>query len=161
MVHDDDNSHGHASVGNPDNIKEPDSEISHRIRPIELIKHNPNLFHLQQFSPSAWWTVLGGAGWAASAATGALFGTWYYNQKLLRQPDTFYVRILLRFSRLFLGFAVGSFVGYLRFGDRQQLHNAWVAERLRRRYPESKNLDTRDLWRFKGVKAQQEYYRWT
>jgi hypothetical protein len=60
---------------------------------------------------------------------------------------------MLSFSRLFLGGVVGGFVGFLRFGDRQRLHNAWVAERLRRRYPESMTLDKHDLWRFKGIKA--------
>jgi len=29
----------------------------------------------------------------------------------------------------------------MKFGDRQRLHNAWVAERLRRRYPESLKLN--------------------
>jgi hypothetical protein len=36
-----------------------------------------------------------------------------------------------------LGLLAGTAVGYLKFGDRQRLHNAWVAERLKRRYPES------------------------
>jgi hypothetical protein len=68
---------------------------------------------------------------------------------------------MLSFSRIFLGAAIGGWVGYLRFGDRQRLHNAWVAERLRRRYPESINIDEKDLYRFKGIKAPHHFYRWT
>ena len=68
---------------------------------------------------------------------------------------------MLSFSRIFLGAVVGGWAGYLKFGDRQRLHNAWVAERLRRRYPESLNLDSHDLYRFKGIKAPQPFYRWT
>ena len=64
------------------------------------------------------------------------------------------------FSRLFLGLSLGLAFGYHRFGDRQVLHNAWVAERLRRRYPDSKQLNETDLWRLKGVRAPHEFYRW-
>ncbi len=48
----------------------------------------------------------------------------------------------------------------MKFGDRQKLHNAWVAERLRRRYPASKSLTAHDLWQFKGIKATHDFYRW-
>jgi len=68
---------------------------------------------------------------------------------------------MLTFSRIFLGAVIGGAVGYLRFGDRQKLHNAWVAERLRRRYPDSLNIDTHDIWRFKGVKPSHHFYKWT
>lgn len=63
-------------------------------------------------------------------------------------------------SRIAFGFFIGSAVGYMKFGDRQRLHNAWVAERLRRRYPESLNLEHKDLWKFKGIKPNFEFYRW-
>lgn len=105
--------------------------------------------------------ILGGASWLASAGVGGFFGYWYYGQKLKHNPATFYVRIILGFSRIFLGATIGGTVGYLKFGDRQKLHNAWVAERLRRRYPESLDLDTTDLWRLKGIKADFPFYRWT
>jgi hypothetical protein len=49
----------------------------------------------------------------------------------------------------------------MKFGDRQRLHNAWVAERLRRRYPDSLLIEEHDLYRFKGIKAGHHYYRWT
>ena len=55
---------------------------------------------------------------------------------------------------------MGVGVGFARFGDRQALHNAYVAERLRRRYPEAKTLNAHDLWRYKGVNARHEFYRW-
>ena len=41
------------------------------------------------------------------------------------------------------------------------MHNAYIAERIRRRYPESMNLNNHDLWKYKGVKATHEFYRWT
>ncbi len=106
-------------------------------------------------------TILGGASWLASATAGGLFGYWYYMQKLRHSPATFYPKIMLTFSRVVLGTAVGGWVGYMKFGDRQRLHNAWVAERLRRRYPEALEIKEHDLWRFKGVKAAQQFYKWT
>ena len=154
--------HGdHESHGNPNNIQETDSEITSKIRPIELIKHNPNLFHLWIYNPTNIFTILGGPGYAACATSGALFGYLYYSLKLKHNQPSFYARIFLTASRVALGFFVGSAIGYNKFGDRQRLHNAWVAERLRRRYPESLELNAHDLWRLKGVKASQEFYRWT
>ena len=131
-----------------------------KIRPIELIKHNPNMFHMWIYDPTNIWNTLGGVKYAATAGAGAGFSYWYYMQKLRHNPQTYYVRVFNTYWRLGLGFVVGSVIGYLKFGDRQKLHNAWVAERLRRRYPESLELDAHDLWKLKGIKARHEFYRW-
>ena len=77
----------------------------------------------------------------ATTVFGGLFGYWYYAQKVRHTPSTFYAHILLSFSRILLGSVIGGWIGYMRFGDRQRLHNAWVAERLRRRYPEALDLN--------------------
>lgn len=119
------------------------------------------MFHVGIFDLNAGYEILGGVKFASSAALGGFFGYWYYSKKFRHQPATYYASLLLAFSRIALGVAVGGWVGYMKFGDRQRLHNAWVAERLRRRYPESMDLNATDLWRFKGIKAGQHYYRWT
>lgn len=106
-------------------------------------------------------SILGGTSWIVSASAGGLFGYWYYNQKLRGSPATFYAKIFLGFARVTLGAGVGGWVGYMKFGDRQRLHNAWVAERLRRRYPESLDLNTHDIWKYKGIKNPSQFYRWT
>eukprot|EP00350_Pseudokeronopsis_sp_OXSARD2_P004344 CAMPEP_0170544932 /NCGR_PEP_ID=MMETSP0211-20121228/3508_1 /TAXON_ID=311385 /ORGANISM="Pseudokeronopsis sp., Strain OXSARD2" /LENGTH=156 /DNA_ID=CAMNT_0010848701 /DNA_START=12 /DNA_END=479 /DNA_ORIENTATION=+ len=153
--------HGHHHIpGNENNIPESDEELVNKIRNIELIKHNPNLFHVWAFNPVNVFNILGGLDYTLCAGFGTYFGYWYYAQKLKINPETFYARIFHRSSRMFLGFAVGSAIGYMKFGDRQRLHNAWVAERLRRRYAESLELDTKDLWKYKGVRANHEFYRW-
>lgn len=158
MGHDSHDHHGHT---NPHAIQEADSELPRRIRSIELIKHNPNIFHVPLSDVSAGYQILGGHAWGASTFTGAAFGYWYYSQKVRLNPATFYTSILLTWSRLLLGAAIGGWAGYMRFGDRQRLHNAWVAERLRRRYPDALNIETQDLWKFKGVRAGHHFYRWT
>jgi len=42
--------HGPHIEGNQQNIKEEDANLSQKIRPIELVKHNPQLFHLDFWS---------------------------------------------------------------------------------------------------------------
>ena len=158
MGHD---NHGHESHTNPHAVQEADHELPARIRSIELIKHNPNIFHVDLFDFGKGVEIAGGNGFLLSTFAGAAFGYWYYAQRTRLNPATFYTGIALSFSRIFLGALVGGAVGYLKFGDRQRLHNAWVAERLRRRYPDSLTIDTKDIWRFKGVKATQHFYRWT
>jgi hypothetical protein len=157
MGHD---NHGHQKT-NPHAIQETDSELKQRIRSIELIKHNPNLFHVSLSDVGTGYQILGGTSWLVSTLGGAGFGYWYYAQKVRLNPSTFYANIILSFSRMVLGAAVGGWVGYMKFGDRQRLHNAWVAERLRRRYPDSLLIEEHDLYRFKGIKAGHHYYRWT
>ena len=161
MSHGHHGDHGHHEHTNPHATQETDEQMTRKVRPIELIKHNPNLFHVAAFDPSSIFQILGGTSWAASAVAGGFFGFWYFNQKKRHTPATFYTSIALTFSRIALGTFVGGWFGYTKFGDRQRLQNAWVAERLRRRYPESLELSTRDLWRFKGVPADQHFYKWT
>ena len=137
--------HGHEKT-NTNAIPEADNELSLRIISIDFIKHNPNVYHVPIADLSKGYEILGGNAWLATTITGAAFGSWYFSRKARLNPVSFYANIFLSFSRLFLGAVAGGFVGFLRFGDRQRLHNAWVAERLRRRYPESKDLETKDLW---------------
>ena len=147
-------------AGNPANVQEDDATLSAKIRSIELIKHNPQMFYLSFFDVNNHWDVAGGAKTFAFALVGGLIGYSYFMNGQRGKPFNYYVQLHMGFARFMFGSAIGGGFGYLKFGDRQKLHNAYVAERLRRRYPESKSLATADLWQFKGVPASQEYYRW-
>lgn len=149
----------HHAKTNSHATQEADIDLPARIRSIEFIKHNPNLFHVP-LGVSEGYEVLGGASWLGSTLAGATFGYWYFAQRTRFNPSTFYAGVFLSFARVFLGATIGGWAGYLKFGDRQRLHNAWVAERLRRRYPDTLNIETHDLWKFKGVKAPQHFYKW-
>lgn len=146
---------------NANAIQETDAELTQRIRSVELIKHMPNLFYVSHTDANAVFQILGGTSWLATTLTGAAFGYWYYAQRVRINPTNFYSAIMLTWPRVFLGAAIGGYIGYLKFGDRQRLHNAWVAERLRRRYPDSMNLEVHDVWKYKGIKANHPFYRWT
>ena len=135
--------------------------MPYKIRPIDLIKYNPNLFHVWIYDPTQLHGLIGGLKTEATIALGGAFGWYYYALRTRNVPDTYYIRNFRLFSRVFVGALAGAVVGFLKFGDRQRVHNAWVAERLRRRYPESLELDTHDLWKYKGIKPRHEFYRWT
>jgi len=49
-----------------------------KIREIDLIKHNPNMFHVSPFNPSGAYQILGGNSWLISTTVGGLFGYWYF-----------------------------------------------------------------------------------
>ena len=150
----------HVMAGNPANIQEDDSTISHRVRSIELIKHNPQAFYLSFWDINNHYEIVGGAKTMAFAVIGGWISVAYFLGAQKTRPYNAYVNLHQGFGRFVFGSMLGGAFGYNKFGDRQRLHNAWVAERLRRRYPESKMLSTKDLWQYKGVEAGQEYYRW-
>ena len=152
--------HGPTIQGNENNIKEEDAALSQKIRNIEFIKHNPQLFHLEFFDFNNHFEVVGGYKTMAFAFVGGWVALTYYLGGMRTRPYNFYNNIHQGTSKFLFGSVIGGAFGYIKFGDRQRLHNAWVAERLRRRYPESMQLNVADLWRFKGVEATHEFYRW-
>mmetsp|Transcript_4592 Transcript_4592/g.3095 ORF Transcript_4592/g.3095 Transcript_4592/m.3095 type:complete len:135 (+) Transcript_4592:123-527(+) len=131
-----------------------------KIQRIELIKHNPQNFHMEFFSPSNMFEIVGGAPSLFFAAVGAGFALSYFRASIAFNRPSFYSDMMRSTGRIAFGGSLGLGFGYLKFGDRQRLHNAYVAERLRRRYPESMTLSATDLWKLKGVQAPHEYYKW-
>ena len=151
---------GHGAHRNHNNMQETDEEMLGKIQRIDTIKHNPNHWHMD-FNFGNMYTIFGGANTMVFAGLGAFIAVSYFRNAVAHQPYNFYAYNLRLFGRFFMGSMFGMAVGYQQFGDRQRLHNAYVAERLRRRYPESMSLDAKDLWQLKGVKHPAEYYRWT
>lgn len=150
--------HGVHTTPNMKNHKESDEDMQNKIQQIELIKYNPNMFHLDCTDPVTVFNVIGGVPTAACGVVGSLLSYGYYAS----QARTFnmYTNITRTQGRLVFGLFLGLAFGYNRFGDRQKVHNAFVAETLRMRYPESMDLHQTDLWRFKGVQAPHTFYRW-
>ena len=150
--------HGPHLEGNPNNLKEDDADLSAKIRPIELIKHNPQVFHLEFFSMANQYEILGGAKTMFLAALGGTLATAYFLGGRATRPLNFYHNTHMGFLRFFAGAGLGLGIGYNKWGDRQKMHNAFVAEKLRRRYPASMELHTKDLWQYKGVTAPYHFY---
>ena len=136
---------GHGAKGNANNIQETDAEMQAKIQLIETIKHSPNHFHMEALDVNNWFTILGGANSMVFGAVGGLVSYGYYAGAASKNFYTFNHSGMLRIA---FGVSMGLGLGYLRFGDRQRLHIAWVAERLRRRYPECMQLSHHadNLW---------------
>ena len=92
------------------------------------------------------WELVGGIKTCAFSLIGGGIALSYFMAAQKTRPYNFYVNLHQGFGRFVFGGLLGGAFGYMKFGDRQKLHNAWVAERLRRRYPESKSLAATDLW---------------
>lgn len=150
--------HGPHTTPNMNNMQETDEEMQGKIQLIETIKYNPNMFHIDICDPVALCNVMGGVPTLVTTAGGAALSYGYYAAQV--RTYNMHSNIRRTQGRLLIGSLMGLAFGYVKFGDRQRVHNAYVAERLRARYPESVNLHEQDLWRFKGVKAPHSYYKW-
>ena len=150
--------HGPHIAHNDANMKESDSDMQGKIQRVDLVKFNPNHFHMEFMDAGNMLSIIGGVPTAICGALGAA-GSFAYYRAAGVHPN-FYTNNMRVTGRLVFGLSLGLAFGYTRFGDRQRLQNAYVAERLRRRYPESMNLGHTDLWRLKGVAAPHEFYQW-
>ena len=150
--------HGPHIQTNESNMKESDIDMQGKIQRVDLVKFNPNNFHLEFFDANNMFSVLGGVPTMLSGALGAAGSFAYYRAGGIH--PNFYTNNMRVTGRVMFGLSLGLAFGYSRFGDRQVLQNAYVAERLRRRYPESMNLSHTDLWKLKGVAAPHEFYQW-
>merc|ERR1712166_412132 len=146
---------------NMNNLQETDEEMTGKIQRIETIKHMPNLWHMEFFNGSNMLKIFGGAPATAYMGTGIAVALMYFKNGAQHAPQSFYALNLRMWGRVIIGGMAGLTAGYMQFGDRQRLHNGWVAERLRRRYPECVNLKESDLWTLKMVKSEHAYYKWT
>ena len=152
--------HGHGPHihGNENNMQESDDAMQGKIQKVDLIKFNPNHFHLKFFDGENMYNILGGAPTMTLGVLGALSSYAYY--QAAGKSSNFYMNNMRVAGRLVVGLTFGLALGYNKFGDRQTLHNAYIAERLRRRYPESMGLHEHDLWKLKGVNPPHEFYQW-
>mmetsp|Transcript_22005 Transcript_22005/g.24445 ORF Transcript_22005/g.24445 Transcript_22005/m.24445 type:complete len:146 (+) Transcript_22005:13-450(+) len=141
--------------------QENDEDLPSKIRPIQLVMHNPNIFWVSPFNTPKAIEVVGGAGTVLSAGLGAGVAVTYYRFGQASIPATFYANVFKTWGRVVFGLAIGGYIGYLRFGDRQKLHNAYTSYRLRRRYGDSaRNITETDIWQYKGKKCNHAAYEW-
>ena len=126
--------HGPHIVGNENNMKETDEEMQGKIQLAELVKFNPQNFHMEFFDAANMYAILGGAPSMIMSGAGALGSYAYYQAG--GASRNFYTNNMRGFGRIFVGASLGMAVGYKFFDDCQRLHNAFLAERFRSRYPE-------------------------
>eukprot|EP00353_Schmidingerella_taraikaensis_P002690 CAMPEP_0185583262 /NCGR_PEP_ID=MMETSP0434-20130131/21416_1 /TAXON_ID=626734 ORGANISM="Favella taraikaensis, Strain Fe Narragansett Bay" /NCGR_SAMPLE_ID=MMETSP0434 /ASSEMBLY_ACC=CAM_ASM_000379 /LENGTH=166 /DNA_ID=CAMNT_0028202289 /DNA_START=60 /DNA_END=561 /DNA_ORIENTATION=+ len=109
-------------------MQETDTEMQSKIQRIELVKFNPNNFHMEFFDGKNLYEIIGGAPTMISGVLGAGASFAYYSAGGMSR--NFYSNNMRVAGRLSMGLTLGLALGYSRFGDRQRLHNAYLAERL-------------------------------
>ena len=113
-----------------------DEEMKQVINRISTIKHWPKHFYLYPLSPKTWYELSG----PRPLIMGCFTTFWCL---LSFRTRLYYTRMSVRtlryhiMMRVFGGFSVGWLYGMYQWGDLQRLNNAYVAERILRRYPES------------------------
>ena len=140
--------------------QENDGDLPFKIRPIQLVMHNPNIFWVSPYDVPKAVEVLGGLPFLATAGLGAGISMTYYKFGQANIPATFYANVMKTWGRLLFGLAIGGYIGYLRFGDRQRLHNAYTSYRLRKRYAGAIDITEKDIWQYKGHKCHNDVYEW-
>ena len=103
-------------AGNESNMQESDEALLSKIQRIELIKFNPNHFHMEALDPSTAYTILGGTPTMVMGATGALISYGYYAGQVRAYNQ--YLGVVRASGRLIFGGALGLALGYKFFGDR-------------------------------------------
>ena len=152
--------HGHGSNGHGGAPTSHDYALAHTIQPIELVKHNPNVFWVNPWHYGESLEILGGFKFGLFTVAGASLSVAYFNAQNKHIPTSFYKKNFHVWGRLIFGAFIGGAIGFLKFGDRQRLHNAYTADRLFRRYKESRDLSANNLEALRGHKADHSFYRW-
>ena len=104
--------HKHHIEGNPNNIKETDEDIVSKIRPIELIKHNPQAFHLEPFCLCNLYNMSGGLSTIAFSIAGGVIATSYFVNQMAYRPYNFYTLVHQGFGRFVFGSIIGGAWGF-------------------------------------------------
>ena len=104
--------------GNQNNIKEEDADLSSKIRPIEFIKHNPQLFHMDFWNLGNMYEILGGAKTCFLSVVGGTIATQYFLGKRSLMSYNFYINVHQGMGRFAFGALIGLGLGYMKWGDR-------------------------------------------
>merc|ERR1712012_419841 len=97
--------HGPHLASNENNMKETDEAMAGKIQSVELVKYNPQKFHLEFWNASNMYQVLGGAPSMTLGVLGAVASYGYY--AAAGQSANFYTNNLRVTGRLMFGLGLG------------------------------------------------------
>lgn len=136
-----------------------DEEMKGVIQRISTIKHAPMHFWISPFDLSTWASIAGPRAFLLGTL-GAIAAVFHHGSYAIHNKISApHFRYGL-FWRMGLCFTVGFGYGFHQWGDLQRLHNAYVAERLMRRYPESEALKFEGLASVEGKEPKHLFYKW-
>lgn len=136
-----------------------DDQLKQKIRSMNLIKYNPNLFTNR--NKGEFYEMMGGHRTAIFVLSGGLLGYFYKHQtnKLFGVPKR--IGVWNKNFSFALGAGIGLVYSLLLFVDTQRFFNDYIAHCLFKRYPESKDLDTKNIWNFNDIENDYECYYYT
>ena len=134
-----------------------DDQLKLKLRDINLIKHNPNLFTNRNGA----FDLLGG--WKTTAI---IFGTAillsFYSKKAnsiagIRYREGWWNRNL----HFLLGGALGTAYSFLYFVKWQVLINDYFAQFLLKRFKDAKNVNRSNIWKLRNEENKDDCYNFT
>lgn len=141
----------------PLDIKTSDEHLKYKLRDINLIKHNPNLFtNKGQFID-----MLGGERTMATCATTTILFYLYRLQANSLRKFSFREGLWMKHYFAMYGFAFGLLYSSIFFFQHQRIMNDIIANFLLKRFKGSMDLDRKHIWEIRNIPNDDECYYFT
>jgi hypothetical protein len=140
-------------------VLEKDSILKLKIRPVSMIKRNPSLFYVNPFTEEAY-EMIGGHKFIGLSSVFGFLNVASYQYMIRTQKIQQYTRRFYSLAHFSAGFIIAGFFAYHLLADKQRIHNAYIAHRLFKRYPQSKSLKNTHLYAQRLSNHEEEFYKW-
>lgn len=135
-----------------------DETLKYKLRDLNLIKHNPNLFTNRE---GGLYCILGGNRMAFFTLLGGFTAFFYRQQANTIRGISKRIGIWNKNIAFFYGSVLGFLFSVSYFGKTQILLNDYFAQCLFKRYPDSKNLSAAHIWKKRNVVNNDDCYYFT
>lgn len=136
-----------------------DNLLKYKLRDINLIKYNPNLFTNRE--KGNFYELMGGNRAALTILTCALLGVFYRRTANIKRGISYRIGVWNMNIHFWMGTAFGVFYSSIFFANSQVLLNDYFAHFLLKRYSSCVTLDRKNIWRYKNIVNDDEHYHYT
>lgn len=136
-----------------------DHELKHKLRSVNLIKYNPNLFANRE--KGDFYQIIGGHRTALTMLTWAALFVAYRQRANSVNKTAFRLGVWNKNISFWAGMATGAVWSTLFFVNWQRLGNDYLAHFLFKRYPACKELNRSDIWAYRNTENNDEHYYFT
>jgi hypothetical protein len=131
-----------------------DESLKYKIRDINLVKHNPNIFT----NKGQFLDMIGGEKTIAfTSATTLIFYLYRWRANNIRKLS-FREGLWMKHFFAMYGFAFGLFYSSIFFFQHQRIYNDMTANFLLKRFKGSKDLDRKHIWAIRDIPNDDECY---
>jgi len=135
-----------------------DDKLKLKLRDLNLIKHNPNVFTNRE---GGVYNILGGNRMALFTLLGGFSAYYYRHQANVTRGVSKRIGIWNKNIAFIYGATLGFLFSVGNFGKTQILMNDYYAQCLFKRFPDSKKLTTDNLWQKRNIKNNDDCYYFT